>query len=170
MVQSRLREGSNTGKQHPISNLLPQHPQHSPPGVCYSPGPRHSRRSSASPARARTEGRADEVPMAPGRSKVAGGRLERETRALRSRRAEARASGIRAWGGTHQVGNKPAGCQPICSSAPPRHTVLWVCGETLRAGSRVAKGTRASQMPRTDQQGCTQGMLAPPPRGAIPLP
>lgn len=38
------------------------------------------------------------------------------------------------------MGDKPAGCQPTCSSMPPRHTVLQVCGgETLGAGTRVTK-------------------------------
>lgn len=118
LIQSRLRQGSNAGKQHPISfpisNPLPQPPQHSPPSICHSPGPRHSRRSSPSPARARTEGRTDEMAMAPGRGRVAGGRLERETRAQRSRRG-GKSSGCPCRGrdppGGRQASRLPANLQ-----------------------------------------------------------
>lgn len=146
MVQSRLREGSNTGKQHPICNLLPQHPQHSPPGICYSPGPRHSRRSSASPARARTEGREDEVPMAPGRSKVAGGQLERETRTLQSRRARGGESfGYPRLGrdppGRQQASGLPANLQ---FSATEAHCPM---GLWRNAESREPRGQRDEGKP-----------------------
>lgn len=143
--------------KHPISNLLPQHPQHPPPGILCLPGPRHNRRSSASPARTRTAGRAEEVLMATECCKVAEGTTGVGTQAQRAPSSELRypCSGRDPQGG--QLASRP-GPEPSFSSMPPRHTVLRVCCKSLR-GAPWPKG-RGQDRCQAQPNQARQRMLA----------
>lgn len=132
--------------KHPIYNLLPQHPQHYPPEILHLPGPRHSRRSSTIPARARTAGRADEVLMAPEGCKVARGYdwIRDQGSARQAGELRCPCSGRDPQGG--QLASRP-GCGPSFSSMPPRHTALWVCCKSSLRGAKGRGQDRCQAQP-----------------------
>lgn len=142
-------------REAPISNLLPQHPQYSPPGQASSTHLDPDTAEGAAPAQLGPGLQAAQTRCSWRQCcKVAGGMTGAGTQAQRGRRERARVSllgaGPTGWATSQQA--RP--WAKLQFNATEAHCPAGLLQITER--SRVAKGERARRMPGTAQPGWTE--------------